>query len=211
MPNVRSGHMFPCMICGEMFYRRRSYIKRGIHKTCGKPECKSASMSGANNPFWGKTHDQETRAKMLAGRRANPPKGTGPRKGVFKQTPEARKLMSDAVRKRWAENRDKMLAALPRGLDHHLAKLPEERRYRKEWTPLQRQDWMDCKCAWCGGAERLNLDHIIPIFDGGINERTNAQTLCHPCNLWKNHYVDKPRYFARIRSQAAKGAEVNPE
>lgn len=211
MPALRTGAWFPCMICGEQFYRRRSYIERGIHKTCGKPACKSASMSGENNPYWGKTHDGTTRERIKTGRAANPPKGTGPRKGVFKQSPAARQLMSSALKKRWAEHRDKMMAVLPRGEDHVLAKLPEERRYRIHWTPLQRREWMGDQCAWCGGDDRLILDHIIPVFDGGANEHCNAQTLCRPCNLWKQHYVDRPRYLARIRSQATKGANVNPE
>lgn len=201
MPNIKTGEEFSCMICGEMFYRRRSYIKRGIRKTCGKPECKSASMSGENNPFWGKSHDEDTRVKIRVGRRAANPKGTGPKKGVFKHSPEARTKISAALRQRWIDQREKMLAALPRGTDHHFAKEPEERRYRKNFSPLHRREWMDEKCAWCGSTERLNLDHIIPIFDGGTNCRANAQTLCHPCNLWKVSYVDRPRYFARLGSE----------
>jgi 5-methylcytosine-specific restriction endonuclease McrA len=189
------------MICGQMFYRRRSYVQRGIRKTCGKPECKSAAMSGENNPFWGKVHDEATRIKIRTGRRANPPKKkTGPPKG-WRQSPEAREKMAAALRTRWAENRDAMIACLPRGLDHHFRKEPEQRRYRKNFTPLQRSEWTGTKCLWCPATESLTLDHIIPVFDGGENERTNAQTLCHPCNLWKLHYVDKPRYLAGLGSK----------
>jgi hypothetical protein len=198
MPNIKSGQEFACMICGKMFYRRRSFIARGIHKTCGASECKSASMSGVNNPFWGKNHDEQTLARMTATRRANPrKKKTGPPKG-WRQSPEAREKMSAALTKRWAENRDVMIARLPRGVDHHYHKEPTERRYRKEWTPLQRKEWMDDKCFWCGSTENLNIDHIIPVLDGGLPVRTNAQTLCHPCNLWKANFVDKPRYLAGL-------------
>lgn len=204
MANIKSGQEIPCIICGEIFYRRRSYIQRGIRKTCGKPECKSASMSGVNNPFYGKVHDEETRIKIRAGRRARPPKGkTGPPKG-YKHSPEARAKIKEALLKRWSENRDVMLAQLPRGIDHHFHTEPEERRYRKEWTPLQRKEWMGTECIWCKSTERLTLDHIIPVMDGGTPEQANAQTLCHPCNLWKSTFVDKPRYIAALRCKGGR-------
>ena len=57
------------------------------------------------------------------------------------------------------------------------------------------------KCKWCGTANNLVLDHIIPVYDGGGFERTNAQTLCQPCNLWKLHNVDQPRFLAGLGSK----------
>jgi 5-methylcytosine-specific restriction endonuclease McrA len=160
-------------------------------------------MRGRNNPFWGREHTDETREKIRATKAANPTLGrTGPPKG-YKHTPEAKAKITAKLRQRWIDQRDKMIATLPRGIDHHYHKEPEERRYRKEFTPLQRRMWTDEKCAWCGATERLNLDHIIPVFDGGQREKWNAQTLCHPCNLWKVKYVDLPRYHARLRGEQA--------
>jgi 5-methylcytosine-specific restriction endonuclease McrA len=109
--------------------------------------------------------------------------------------------MREALIKRWAQTRDVMIAQLPRGLDHHYGKEPTERRYRKEWTRLQRKEWTETQCVWCKSTERLTLDHIIPVMDGGLPEKTNAQTLCHPCNLWKSTFVDKPRLLARLGSK----------
>ena len=201
MPNIRSGQDFPCMICGKLFYRRRSYIARGIHRTCGASECKSASMRGENNPFWGKNHDEATREKIKATRRANPnKKKTGPPKG-FRHSPEARAKISESMRRRWTENRDVMLAQLPRGEDHHYHTPPDQRRCRKNFSVLQRREWKEDKCKWCGTANNLVLDHIIPVYDGGGFERTNAQTLCQPCNLWKLHNVDQPRFLAGLGSK----------
>lgn len=202
MPNVKTGQELPCMICGKMVYRTRAYLARGHRKhTCGAAFCVSESMRGENNPFWGKIHDEETRVRIRAGRRNNPPKGkTGPPKG-YRHTPEARAKIKAALQRRWLESRDKMLAALPRGLDHHYHKEPVQRRHRKHFSALQRREWTAEKCLWCGSTERLNLDHIIPIFDGGTNDRCNAQTLCHPCNLWKSNFVDKPRYLAGLGSK----------
>lgn len=158
-------------------------------------------MRGKNNPFWGRSHSDETREKIKTAKAANPTLGrTGPPKG-YKHSPEAREKITAATKQRWIDNRDKMIAALPRGVEHHYHKEPEQRRYRKEWTPMQRREWTEDQCVWCGATERLNLDHIIPVFDGGLPERWNAQTLCHPCNLWKVKFVDRPRYHARLRCE----------
>lgn len=199
MPNTKSGQDIPCVTCGTLIYRTRAYLARGHRRmTCGNALCKQETMRGEGNPFWGKTHDEETRIRIRAGRRMNPPKKkTGPPKG-WRQSPEARDKMRAALIRRWAENRDVMLSRLPRGLDHHYHKEPTQRRYRKEWSPVQRREWTAFECAWCKSTERLTLDHIIPIMDGGTPEKANAQTLCHPCNLWKSTFVDKVRYIARL-------------
>lgn len=202
MPNIKTGQEFPCVVCGKPFYRRRSYIARGIRKTCGASECKSESMRGENNPFWGKAHDAASREKIKEGRRKNPPKGTGPKKG-YRHTPEARAKITSALRQRWLDSRDEMLARLPRGEEHHYHKRPEERRHRKNFSPVQRREWKEEKCKWCGSTEHLVLDHIIPVYDGGRNERPNAQTLCQPCNIWKLHYVDQPRFLAGLGGKGA--------
>ena len=194
MPNKRSGEYFPCVICGEQFYRRRSYVARGIRKTCGKTECKSASMSGANNPFWGKTHSEEMKAQMVASHRARPGprKRTGPPKG-YKHTPEARAQITAALKKRWANNRDKMLDAMRRE-----PKPREKQRYRHCFTRSQKRDWQEPVCRWCGATDSLVLDHIIPVLCGGSNEKRNAQTLCTPCNIWKMTHVDRALFVAGL-------------
>ena len=49
-PYRKNGAMLRCVICGSEFYRRKSYLERGIKNTCGKSECKSQFFTGANNP-----------------------------------------------------------------------------------------------------------------------------------------------------------------
>ena len=200
----KNGREFPCKGgCGKLVYRNAydQLIKRKF--TCGSPECKTAAFSGKNNPFWGKKHSEETRRKIREGRAKNPPKGTGPPKG-FKHTEEARRKIGEASKRLWREKRQEMIASLPRGVDHFYYKSPKERRYRQNWTPVQRRDWTGTQCAYCGDTEDLVLDHIIPLFDGGDREHCNAQTLCRACNLWKVVYVDLPRYKAQLDSQGGR-------
>lgn len=49
-------------------------------------------------------------------------------------------------------------------------------------------DKRGCRCEKCGKRGiRLELDHIIPIKEGGTNEEENLQLLCRPCHLKKTH------------------------
>jgi hypothetical protein len=41
------------------------------------------------------------------------------------------------------------------------------------------------KCLRCGSNKDLTVDHVIPIFQGGANNRSNIQTLCGKCNSSK--------------------------
>lgn len=194
MPAKKTGEMIPCCVCGTLHYRSANYLLRE-HKrmTCGNRECVSRSMMGEGNPFYGRAHDQGTIDKIRASKRARPGRKGG-KKG-YRHTPEARAAMSAALKRRWAENRDKMLAQYA-----HLRKekARELLRYRRNFTPAQRRDWKDAACAWCGCTDRLILDHIIPAMCGGTNERKNAQTLCQPCNVWKMWHVDRRLFLAGL-------------
>lgn len=195
-PYRKNGAMFNCVVCGAEFYRKRSFIERGITNTCGKSECKSQFFSGSNNPAWGRIVPEEHRQAVRDSNLARPKKRTGPPKG-YKHTPEARAMISAALRNRWLLHRDKMIAAITK------PKSPETRRSRREFTPWQKTNWKSAVCAWCDCTDGLELDHIIPIVAGGMNIRGNAQTLCRKCNLWKMVYIDRPYHLATLASKAA--------
>jgi len=157
-------------------------------------------MSGANNPFWGKNHTKETLDKIEATKRAQPPQRKGgPPKG-YRHTPEAREKIKEALRIRWRDNRDKMLAQLPRGEDHHFRKTNYQSRYRVNFNSVQRREWLAKICFYCEATDDLVLDHIIPAMSGGKNVRNNSQTLCGKCNRWKMWFVDKPYHIATLDS-----------
>jgi len=40
-------------------------------------------------------------------------------------------------------------------------------------------------CSKCGCKEKLTVDHIKPVCEGGGNESENLQCLCWPCNRKK--------------------------
>ena len=41
------------------------------------------------------------------------------------------------------------------------------------------------KCLCCRGNNILTIDHIVPIYKGGVNRLYNLQTLCKSCNSSK--------------------------
>lgn len=44
------------------------------------------------------------------------------------------------------------------------------------------------RCVWCGyGAPQVNIeiDHIVPVSQGGKNILENLQVMCHECNMAK--------------------------
>ena len=46
------------------------------------------------------------------------------------------------------------------------------------------------KCVKCGGQERLEYDHIIPVSKGGSNTARNVQLLCEKCNRKKKDNIE---------------------
>jgi 5-methylcytosine-specific restriction endonuclease McrA len=201
-PWRKTGFEFPCTICGKIIYRRASQIARGIVKTCGAPECKSASMSGDKNPFWGRSHPPEVVDRIKAGRALAL---KHKRKSRPSQASGARAKRTKVARLRWFSNRDVMLTGLkPLEKD----KTREQKRSRHDFSRWQRENWTGDKCIWCDAVDDLVLDHIHPVVCGGKNKRFNAQTLCRSCNLWKMVYVDRPLYLASLGLEGGWG--VNP-
>ena len=202
-PYCKTGQFFECPVCGETFYRTPGQVKAGSTKTCSK-KCLGISVKGAGNPFWGRSHSDATKKAVSESRKG---KCIGNKNAHgYRHTDEAKKKIAAASLKMWSEDRDKIIASMPRGEKSRFHKPPELRRYRKEFTPRERREWTDNVCAYCGSTEFLELDHIIPVFDGGINERSNAQTLCRGCNLWKTKFVDLPRYHARLALQGGRNS-----
>ena len=42
------------------------------------------------------------------------------------------------------------------------------------------------ECQYCGSKEELEVDHIVPLINGGTNEDDNLITACHKCNTLKS-------------------------
>lgn len=48
---------------------------------------------------------------------------------------------------------------------------------------VMRRDTHRCQIAGPGCAgEAIQVDHIVPVFEGGVNELSNLQAVCGPCH-----------------------------
>lgn len=50
-------------------------------------------------------------------------------------------------------------------------------------------EWFDMRCLRCGKAEKVVIDHIVPLSKGGANHVMNMQFLCRNCNSHKNSKI----------------------
>lgn len=199
---ARSGTDFTCVVCGKSFYRLPSQILRGATKTCSRA-CQGQLFSGPGNPFWQRQHSDESKQVMAE---AHKDKGLGNRYASREWTIEERMQRAEIGKRIWREQRQKMLDAHARGQQKRAHKPPELYRHRINFTPMQRREWKEAACIWCGSTDALVLDHIVPIFMGGGRYRENAQTLCNLCNLWKLWHVELPMWQSL---QAKQGAMVS--
>lgn len=51
------------------------------------------------------------------------------------------------------------------------------------------------RCERCGSSESLEVDHILPVWNGGTNALENGQALCVPCHDAKT-YADVEAYWS---------------
>ncbi len=61
-------------------------------------------------------------------------------------------------------------------------RLPHGHTYA-EWKFLR--DRYHERCGYCGAADPLEREHIIPVSRGGTDEITNIAPSCRACNDWK--------------------------
>ncbi|WP_411815586.1 HNH endonuclease [Gordonia sp. SND2] len=58
--------------------------------------------------------------------------------------------------------------------------------YIVRYTVMRRDRF---QCVWCGDADGLEMDHIIPWSAGGPDTLENLRTLCRRCNEDRSNYV----------------------
>ena len=68
--------------------------------------------------------------------------------------------------------------------------------YNEEWLKKRREILdRDGKCLECGSTERLEVDHRVPVYEGGAElDSENLRVLCHECHKNKTRKEVFERY-----------------
>lgn len=70
---------------------------------------------------------------------------------------------------------------------------------RKRQKIFERDNFKCVNCGVSGDFNCLEVDHIIPVVNGGTNELSNLQTLCYKCNMDKRFGKNvSDRYFLKM-------------
>ncbi|MFI5300362.1 MAG: HNH endonuclease [Polyangiales bacterium] len=57
------------------------------------------------------------------------------------------------------------------------------------------------RCVQCGSVDRVNVDHIVPVVEGGAAEMSNGQVLCHDCHAAKTRIERRRARVRRLRDR----------
>jgi 5-methylcytosine-specific restriction enzyme A len=77
---------------------------------------------------------------------------------------------------------------------------PSRRGYGFAWQQLRRRYLrLHPECVTCG-ADATEVDHMLPLQDGGTNDDDNLQALCHACHSRKTLHESQARW-QRTRAQ----------
>ena len=160
------------MICN---YCLREFEPKHFNQRLCSPECKRAAIKRA----------KENYKKTEAGKLSNDKWTKSERrkqneKRYMKTNPNRRKSASLAYAKYLHSHPEAI--EKKRILDHK-RRCASGSFTREEWNKKLCEH--GGKCAHCGSANHLTIDHIIPISRGGTNNIDNIQPLCAFCNSSK--------------------------
>lgn len=203
---AKRGQNTICPVCGVLFYRYPSAIKRGRDFTCSRTCAARHFRDKGIMVNCGTCGKEIYRRKSLAEKGyanfCSKPCWAASRN--IKVECSCLQCGAFFMKGRWeVENTNGGRFCTRSCADKFKRKL-RKRGEQEMFTQWQRREWIDTKCARCNAAERLELDHIIPRFAGGRATRENAQTLCRTCNRNKFWIDDYPKYrdLLTLRAEA---------
>lgn len=153
-------------------------------------------------------HSAETKEKQRTG-------NVG--KHSFKQTSNSLKKISEASKRLWKNEwyRKRMEGVAKTRNDGWFKdgfvpwnkglKLNPDFTGRCRFSETTRRKVKKESCVKCGSKEKLQLDHIVAVCNGGRNSIENCQVLCRVCNLKKRDTVD--RVILQIKQKRANSAK----
>lgn len=174
----------------------------------------SLATKGSKNPFYGKTHSEETKKKLSDNHKGKIHSGSFKQGHKFEKeilekmsASHKGKVFSEATRRKMSLSQmGKHKQPRKKGKDNPRWKggfenklwHNRQRRIKKlgnggshslgEWENLKAQyNWTCPHCIKQEPEIKLSVDHIIPISKGGSDNIENIQPLCRSCNCKKGN------------------------
>lgn len=140
---------------------------------------------------WMQRNPDKAREAMRRWRQQHPDEHRAELRAYYARDPERRQRQIDA-----SPNRKAVRTASKHRRRERAAGGPSFT--YKEWLALVTQH--SGRCAYCGAAGPLQVDHKTPLARGGSNEVGNILPACGPCNQRK-HTMTEAEFRARLASE----------
>ncbi|HEX9494573.1 MAG TPA: HNH endonuclease signature motif containing protein [Candidatus Limnocylindria bacterium] len=157
---------------------------------------------------------EKRRAYGRAWMQRNPDKAREAMRRWRQQHPDAHRAELRAYYARDPQRRQRQIDASPNRKAVRIA-MKHRRRERgaaggasftyKEWLALLAQHQ---RCAYCGAAGPLQVDHRTPLARGGTNEIANILPACGACNQRK-HTMTEAEFRARLAAERGQQPPYN--
>jgi 5-methylcytosine-specific restriction endonuclease McrA len=131
------------------------------------------------------------------------------------QHPDEHRAELRAYYARDPERRQRQIDASP---NRRAVRIAMEHRRRERGaaggTPFTYREWLALvekhggRCAYCGVAAAMQVDHRTPLARGGTNEVANILPACGPCNQRK-HTMTEAEFRARLAAEKAQQPPYN--
>lgn len=169
--------------------------------------------------------------------RKDPEQRKAYQRAYIKRTAEKHREHSREAMRRWRANNPEARLARDRAYkQRHLEQVRAgHRRYRLRYPDVRRIIWQRrrarelgaggnftidewaalCerygqRCAYCGSAGPLQVDHRVPLARGGTHDMTNILPACQSCNLKKGASSEQ-EFRARLRSRPRSDPKIDRE
>ena len=119
----------------------------------------------------------------------------------------AERRKTDEAYREWKAQKDREYRQTPQGRAR-MARYKARRKAKELDGKLTGAQWaiilaaFNYECAYCGSAERITIDHFLPLYLGGKTEFGNIVPACYSCNSSKQHHHPEswcaPEVYRRV-------------
>jgi 5-methylcytosine-specific restriction endonuclease McrA len=183
-----------CEVCGITFYKPLSHVQKWPARTCSRKCCAVLRVRAerrnclhCGTPFMARRSAAKKGFALYCSNACN---GLATQR---RETVPCRWCSKDVSVTPWLKQTRKKHFCNRTCMDAW-AKRFGTKKGVNAFSSEQKKRLLKSACERCNGTDRLELDHIVPRFAGGLATDDNAQTLCRKCNREKYWLEDAHKY-----------------